>query len=461
MFTTLLLHAYTLLIVLLLFGVTIFIHELGHFLVARWCGLQVDAFSIGFGPAIWKRTIKGVEYKICLLPFGGYVALPQMDPAVGREDSEAKRRELPPVTPGKKILVGVAGVIGNMILAILIAYIVYWGGQSYAPPDGKVVLGYVETNSAAYAAGARIGDQIESVSGKPVGTWEEFLLATALGDAPELRILHPNGEVLETRLPREEIMGTSYIPGLGPLNYVYVLRARPGSSAEAAGLRNGDRLLVFDGVELYSREQLVDLVNERPNQTVPLLIERGGEKMTLSVTPAYDADIGRTLIGIEFNTLDVKPPWAQIKSHAMLIVRLLKALTTPREAKAAAGAVGGPVAILTMFWFYVQGSFIMALWFTCLLNVNLAVLNLLPIPVLDGGHIALSLGEMIARRPASPRVVSLIWNVSAVLLIALFLMLTWRDVNRFFVKRPGAVEQEAPAVEEGVGSPAAEAVGGP
>ncbi|MCZ7590824.1 MAG: RIP metalloprotease RseP [Kiritimatiellae bacterium] len=448
MLHALLLNAYTLIVVLLLFGVTIFIHELGHFLVARWCGLTVDAFSIGFGPAIWKKKVNGIEYKIGILPFGGYVALPQMDPAIGREDSEAKKRELAPVTPGRKILVGLAGVTGNLILAIIIAYIVYWGGQSYAPPEGQVVLGYVETNSAAYAAGVRVGDQIASVSGKPVASWEEFMLATALAPDPVVKFVHPDGEINQIELPRQEFMGARYIPGISPLNYCYVLRARPGSSAEAAGLRNGDRLLSFDGIELLSREQLVDLVNERPNQTVPLIIERNGKQVALTVTPQYEEDIGRTLIGIEFNTLDVKKPWAQIKAHAMLIVNLLKGLTTPREAKAAAGAVGGPVAILTMFWLYVQGSFIMALWFTCLLNVNLAILNLLPIPVLDGGHIVLSLGEMIARRPASPKVVSVIWNGSAILLISVFLLLTWRDIERFYIKRPHHDPAQTEAVEQ-------------
>lgn len=449
MFESILLNAYTLVVVLLLFGVTIFIHELGHFLVARWCGLTVDAFSIGFGPAIWKRTINGIEYKIGILPFGGYVALPQMDPAINAENSDAKQRSLSPVSPGKKILVALAGVTGNMILAVLIAYIVYWGGQSYAPPEGRVTLGYVDTNSAAYASGLRIGDQIESVSGQPVGTWDAFILATALGADPVLQVRHPDGVSFAATLPREEFMGASYIPGIGPLNYCYVLRARPGSSAEAAGLRNGDRLVSLDGIELFSREQLVELVNERANQTVPLLIERAGKELALTVTPALDPELGRALIGIEFNTLDVKKPFAQIKSHAMLIVRLLKGLTTPREAKAAAGAVGGPVAILTMFWLYVQGSFVMALWFTCLLNVNLAVLNLLPIPVLDGGHIVLSLGELISRRHASPRVVRAIWNGSAILLIILFAMLTLRDINRFFFKSsreaapPAAVETPA------------------
>lgn len=448
MLHALLLNAYTLIVVLLLFGITIFIHELGHFLVARWCGLTVDAFSIGFGPAVWKKKINGIEYKVGILPFGGYVSLPQMDPAVGSEDSDAKKRELPPVTPGRKVLVALAGVTGNMILAVIIAYVVYWGGQSYAPPEGQVVLGYVETNSPAYAAGVRAGDQIAAVSGKPVASWDEFVLATALASDSVITFVHPDGRMNDLELPRQEFMGAKYIAGISPLNYCYVLRARPGSSAEAAGLRNGDRLLSFDGVELLSREQLVDLVNQRANQPVPLIIERDGGQVALTVTPEYDADLDRALIGIEFNTLDVKKPWAQIKAHAMLIVNLLKGLTTPREAKAAAGAVGGPVAILTMFWLYVQGSFIMALWFTCLLNVNLAILNLLPIPVLDGGHIVLSLGEMIARRPASPKVVSIIWNGSAILLISLFVLLTWRDIDRFFIKRPHHEPAPVEAVEK-------------
>jgi len=138
----------------------------------------------------------------------------------------------------------------------------------------------------------------------------------------------------------------------------------------------------------------------------------------------------------------------------MLIVSLLKSLVTPRESKAAAGAVGGPVAIITMFWFYVQSSFIMALWFTCLVNVNLAVINLLPLPVLDGGHIMISLWEIITRRPVSYRVVTVIWNVFVIVLFTLFATLTWRDVQRLMVVR----KQQAPQqVEADTNAPPVEA----
>ncbi|MCS6770862.1 MAG: RIP metalloprotease RseP [Kiritimatiellae bacterium] len=439
------LNAYTLIVVLALFGLTIFVHELGHFLVARWCGLAVDTFAIGFGPAIWRRTIRGVEYKIGILPFGGYVALPQMDPAGGREDSERNRRALPPVAPWRKILVALAGVTCNMILAYAVAHVVYWKGQSFAPPEDRVVLGYVDPDSEAYAAGLRIGDVIVAVNGKPVKTWDEFMMDVALAANPVLTVRHASGEQAELTLARREIMGASFIPGISPMNYCYVLRARPGSSAEAAGLRNGDRVVRFDGIQLYSREHLIQLANERADRPVPIVIEREGRELELTVTPKYDPSVGRALIGIEFNTLDVKKPMDQIKSHALLIVRLLKGLTTPSEAKAAAGAVGGPFAILAMFWLYVQSSLVMALWFTCLLNVNLAILNLLPIPVLDGGHIMLALWEMAARRPASPRVVGWIWNGSAVLLIGLFLFLSWRDINRFYLRRPTPADAEPTA----------------
>lgn len=431
MLETLLAHALTLLTVLVLFGLTIFIHELGHFWVARKCGLVVDAFAIGFGPALWKRKINGVEWKICLLPFGGYVALPQMDPGSDHPDSDMAKRKLPRVAPWKRILVALAGVTGNMILAIIVAYVVYAGGKSFAPPEGEVKLGFVETNSAAYAAGLRMGDIVDRVNDKPVRSWEEFILAGALGEQPRLAVRSATLGAHEVTLPTAELMGTRYVEGVLPLNYCYVLNVTPDSSAAAAGLQSGDRILTLDGVELFSREHLMDQVQAVGAREVPLTFLREGQTLETRVTPAFSEETGRYLIGIMFNQLDVKKPMEQIKSHAMLIVRLLKALVTPGESKAAAGAVGGPVAIIGMFWLYVQSSFIMALWFTCLLNVNLAVLNLLPIPVLDGGHIVLAAWEGLTRKAVSYKVVSFVWNASAVLLLSLFLLLTWRDVKRF------------------------------
>jgi regulator of sigma E protease len=232
------------------------------------------------------------------------------------------------------------------------------------------------------------------------------------------------------------------------VNYCYVLNVMPGSSAEEAGLQPKDKIVAFNGVKLFSREQFTDLVNRAADQKSPITIERKGEQLNLQVTPRYNEKEKRALIGIVFNTFDVKKPWAQIKSHSMLIVRLLQALVTPKEAKNAAGAVGGPVAIFQMFWLYVQMGLIAALWFTGLLNVNLAILNLLPLPVLDGGHIMFSLWEWITGKPVHERVVEWLVNIFATLLIVLFVFLTYRDVVRwgaFRAMRKEAMEKAAPA----------------
>ncbi len=436
--------AYFVFMVLLLFGITIFVHELGHYLVARWCGMVVEVFSIGFGPALWKKEIGGITYKIGCIPFGGYVALPQMEPGAGQkkeakkdtpaeksEQDEKPERILPPIAPWKKILVALAGATGNMILAVLIAFVVYWGGKSHAPVETECVLGYVETNSVAYAEGLRMGEIIEAVNGSSVHQWDDFVMTAALADHVLLRLRGVDGTVRELPVTTEPFLGGRMVMGLYPRNYCSVLKVEAGSSAEKAGILPGDTIVEFDGAELYSREHLIDLVNEARDQIKPAKIKRHGEVLDIQVQPAYSEEVQRARIGVVFNTFDVKKPWEQIKSHSMLIVRLLKALVTPKEARNAAGAVGGPIAIFQMFWLYVQTSFIMSLWFTGLLNVNLAILNLLPIPVLDGGHVLFSLWEWITRRPLSERIVGVLVNVFATLLIVLFVFLTYRDIARW------------------------------
>lgn len=444
---------YSVFMVFLLFGITIFVHELGHFLVARWLGLRAEVFSIGFGPALWKKKHHGVTYKIGALPLGGYVALPQMDPGGNNTSSEGE--PLPPVEPWKKILVALAGVTGNMILAFLIAYIVYWGGKSYAPAEAQCTIGWVETNSVAYAQGLRIGDSIVEVNGKSVGNWEEFVLGSAFFKKAELVVDRADGTRTELTLPTDEFMGARHIPGLAPLNYCYVLNVVSGSSAEEAGLKPRDKIIELDGVKLYSRGHLTTVVDERAGQLVPIKFERDGEVMESMVRPAYNEKEGRALIGIAFNTLDVKKPWPQIKSHATLIFRFLGALLSPKEARAAAQGVAGPVAIFALFWFYVQTGLIAALWFTGLLNVNLAVLNLLPIPILDGGHIVFSLIEAARRKPLSPRLVNAVSNVFMVLLLAVFLLISYRDVVRLPKwSSLGATDEAVPAETIGDSAPA-------
>lgn len=434
---------FSIVLVVLLFGFTIFIHELGHFLVARWCGMTVDAFAIGMGPAIWKRKVNGVEYKLCLFPIGGYVALPQMGPSEETgKTAEEENRQLPPAKPIPKILVGLAGVTFNMLFAIFLAYVIFWESKAIAPEYETSAVGYVDTNSAAFAAGVLAGDVIVAVNGESVSTWEQFIVVSALRDQVTLDLRRGEGETVVVTLATTKVTGGRLVEGIYPKNHVIVLDLLPESPAGQAGVLPGDHILSLDGILLFSREQMVDMIHASEGRPIVLEIDRKGEKVSLTVTPKYNAEHKRAMIGISFRTDEVKKPWDQIKSHATLIFRILKALVTPSESRAAAEAIGGPVAIIDIFLKFAAMGFMQALWFACLLNVNLAVMNLLPLPVLDGGHIMFSIWELITRRPAPPKLIAFLWKVSAVLLLSLFLLLTYRDVARIFAgsKKEKAVE---------------------
>ena len=437
------------LLVAVFFGLTVFVHELGHYLVARWLGLQVDVFSIGFGPAIWKRTVKGIAYKIGCLPLGGYVSLPQLDPGGGKTE-DGQSRNLPRVAPWKKALVAVAGAFCNVLFAVLLAYIVYWGGKSLVYAERDCVVGYVATNSVAFESGLMPGDVIAAVNGNSITRWDQFILESALNDQVELRILKRDGTENTLVLPTVKMdMGGRLVEGVMKQTPCLIIGIIPGSSAEESGLKPSDVIREFAGQPIYSINQLTDLVNQNQDQPVPVLITRNGEAMTFTVTPRYNETAGRALIGIEHNPFDIyKSPRDQLVGWASPVFRLLKALVTPREARAAASAVGGPVAILDMIWKAVQTSLLLALWLTGLLNVNLAILNLLPIPILDGGHIVFALWEMITRRPVHEKVINVLANVFGSILIILFIMLTFNDFRRLIL--PRFTHKEQPQEEEAV-----------
>ncbi|MDP6631431.1 MAG: RIP metalloprotease RseP [Kiritimatiellia bacterium] len=440
-------------ILVLLFGVTIFIHELGHYLTARWLGLVVEVFSIGFGPSIWEKKIKGIRYKIGCIPFGGYVALPQLDPSgmshIQGSDDEAEagkesRPPLPSIAPWRKIIVSAAGAIGNTLLAILIAWLVFWIGIPAGPSERSSVVGFVAPESAAYVEDLRIGDEVVAVNGTPVKSWRDVRLEVALNQTVTLSVRRLGVEgtreiILETG---EGIVGEASLEGVSGCNLCQVLQVTAGMSAESAGVQADDVITEFDGVPVWSRGHLSELVGQRQGRTVPMKVQRetdeGRQELELTVTPAFDVENNKARIGIVFNTMAVEHdtivrprPMEQLRGHASAIVRVLRALVTPRQAKAASQAVGGPVAIMISYWAIVKTSIMLAVWFTGFLNVNLAILNLLPIPVLDGGHIVFSLWELIFRKPVSPKFVNALVNVFAVLLIGVMILLSVRDLDRF------------------------------
>ncbi len=440
----------------ILFGVTIFVHELGHYLVARWCGMVIDVFSIGFGPPLWKKKVGDTVYKIGVIPFGGYVALPQLDPAAmstvqgkASEDEASTAaedavpvRELPPISPWKKILVSLAGAAGNVVLAVIMAWVIFFAPE--AETDAAIPrLGYVVEESAAYAAGLRAGDSLLAVDGEPVASWIEFATLCVLKGGNDgsvtISAQAEGDEVRELVVPvTESEMGVPVVDGLVRSSTCLAADVIEGGSAAAAGVQRGDSLLEFDGIVVEGPDHFIELVAARPGQDVMLRVQRDDELIDLKVTPAFNEVHGRALVGIQLAGMDAGPmPWmqhkepmAQIKGDATGIARILRALVTPKESKQAAKGLGGPIMIFATLWISIQTSFLNALGFLRFLNINLAMLNLLPIPVLDGGHIVFSLWEAVTRRRVHPKVVGALVNVFAVLLIGAFLILTYRDATR-------------------------------
>ncbi len=435
---------YIIFMMIFLFGITIFVHEWGHFIVAKKCGLVVETFSIGMGPALWSKKIDGIVYKIGAFPIGGYVSLPQLDPAgmerMQGENGDGERTAMPDISPWKKIAVAVAGPFCNIVFALLIGIIVALAPQTISDEDG-VFIAEVSTESAAYTSGIRNGDEITAVNGNPVKSWYETRVEILLAGGKEKPIAltvnnDRDGERVLVVAVNPPDSAEHLIEGVSQAMPCQVQQVIPDSPAEAAGLIENDIIIKINGTIVQGVTHFIETIQKNGDQKIPLLIKREGEYQTLHVSPNYDKENDRVMIGIFFGgTLSM--PWSlsgnpieQIKSDASSIFRLLKALTTPGESKQAAGGLGGPIAIFTMIWIALKMGIINALGLIRFININLAILNLLPLPVLDGGHVCFALWEGITKRKVHPKVVASLINTFAILLISAMLILSLRDVER-------------------------------
>ena len=447
---------YTVFAALFLFGITVFVHEFGHFIVARRCGLVVKTFSIGFGRAIFKWEKDGILYKIGWIPFGGYVALPQLDPEGMEKIQGGESNEtFPEISPCKKIAVAVSGPLGNIVLAVLLALALWLIPGNDAGTQIRPIIGSIETNSAAYAAGLRQGDEITTVNGAAIKNWYDFTVEALLKNSDTVALDVRNAGVeKQLRIPVVKIeSGERIMEGVKPAIPCLFGAVTAGSPADRAGVKSGDVALALNGVSVLGWEHFTEMMQAaKPDVPAELTVERKGETLALSITPEYNAEYKRIMVGVQLGGSGL--PWMlyrnpvdQLKYDALAIVRVLKALVTPAEAKQAAGGLGGPIAIFTMLTMSIKMGLVNTLGLIRFLNINLAVLNLLPIPVLDGGHIVFALWHGITRRKPNLKVQMVLTNMFAVLLIGAMLILSFNDIDRkfqikkFFGKLSGQTEQ--------------------
>jgi regulator of sigma E protease len=427
--------------VVLLFGAAVFVHEFGHFLMARRRGLKVEGFSIGFGPKVfgWRRA--GIDYAWRWIPAGGYVKLPQMVTSEAIEGRSEDSTELPPVSPLSKILVALAGPTMNALFAFLIAAFLFFVGLPVRV--NPAVVGGVEPGSPEAQLDIRAGDRIIAVNGRRVKSWEDAQMIAAMA--------HTN--VLPVVIAREDVTNTYYLTArindnlglkildLEPMAHPVIRQVFAGSAATAAGLQKEDTVLSFAGVPVVGQEQLVNLIKKRPGTPSPIEIKRGQQRLKLTVTPKVDPTTRVGMLGIEIgaDTGSVyqlqRPgpaPWTLIAEITGQTLGTFSALIHSRQTGVGVKDLSGPPGILAMLAAELKIDYRLGLKFMVLLNISLAILNLLPLPVLDGGHILLAIVEQLRGRPLSPRIQEYATSVFALLLISFMLYVSYNDVVRRF-----------------------------
>jgi regulator of sigma E protease len=477
--------------VVLLFNLLIGVHELGHFLAAKWRGLKIDRFAIWFGKPIWKKEINGVEYALGWIPAGGYVALPQMatmeiiegkrgEPEkktiepfaerVGGDLKETKVEALPNVSALDKIIVAFAGPLFSFGLAFVFAFVVWGVGKPSNEADNSTVIGWADPNGPAWQAGLRPGDKVLEVDGHPV---KNFLPTGSLSDSVKWRIITSTGPTVAIKYLRDGKEAMAYpVPTNMPTKWyerkslrqilvdsasrATILQITSNSPAALAGLKTNDEVIALNGEKIYSSDSIDYAQKAMSNGIVKpltLTIRRGNEQFDrtlLAVKPLQPTNVP-PLLGIlswkgDTNFTLVHPnPWDQVSASATQIFSTVGALFEPKG-QISVQQLGGAVMIIRVYsnLFEDEDGWRRVLWFSVILNVNLALLNLLPLPVLDGGHIMLSLLEVIRRRPVSARILNSIQSGFAVLLIGFMIYIAFFDAGDWL--RSARANRDVPIV---------------
>jgi regulator of sigma E protease len=431
---------YVVVAVVMLFGASIFLHELGHFLMARWRGLKIEGFAIGFGPKIfgWKKD--GIDYAWRWIPAGGYVKLPQMMTSDALEGAAADPAEkLPPITPLSKILVSFAGPFMNVVFAFAVATLIYFVGLPVT--INPSFIGYVDPKSPEAAMGIQEGDRIVEVDGQKVISWDDVQADTIFARTNVIPVvIEHNGvnKAYHLTATVSDTIGLKVL-NLDPRDHAVIEQVNPGSAAEAGGLKAGDEVVSVNKMPVYGQERFVEMIQARALQPTEIVVIRDKERITKIVTPALNPANQKGLIGAMVTASSTmryqvqKPgpaPWTQVADVINKTIGTFGALLHSKQTGVGAKDMTGPVGILTILAMQVNTDYRLALSFLVLLNINLAMINLLPLPVLDGGHIVMSLIEWVRRRPINIRIVEYTTTVFAVLLISFVLYVSYNDIKR-------------------------------
>jgi regulator of sigma E protease len=436
-------------------AILITVHEFGHFWVARRLGVKVLRFSIGFGKPLWKRVspVDGTEYVIAAIPLGGYVKMldEHEEPVPEAELGRAFNRQ----SLWRRSAIVVAGPLFNFFFAILAYWMVFVSGDVGLRP----LVGEIEPDSIAYQAGFRLGDELLAVGERPTATWEAAVYALVAeyleGEDLAVRVKDAEQREMVYWLDGKALMALSDDPnilksiGLSPQHPVVpplIGEVVAGDPADAAGLRKGDLLLSADGRALLTWNEWVEYVRERPGQAIALRVARAGTDIDLRIIPkplAQGAEtIGRIGAGVDvpedlYERYRVEIRLGPVEALGMALNKtfdlsalMLKVLGRMVLGDASIENLSGPISIAESAGKSASHGFSHFIKFLAVVSISLGVLNLLPIPVLDGGHLMYFLIEAVKGEPLSENVLMLGQRIGLALLLGLMTLAFYVDLSR-------------------------------
>ena len=437
-------------------GILVFIHEFGHFAAAKLSGMRADVFAIGFGKRLFGYNKKSgfsfgelpkdfdveghTDYRLSLLPLGGYVKIAGMVDESGDvsfADKEPQPYEFRAKPVWAKIFVITAGVFMNLMLA----WAIFWGANFFQgkPITQTTTIAYVEEGSPASVAGFVTGDKILSVNNKSVTTWEDLraeIFINTLGENINVKVLRDGKEqnlLVERKLiPDDETQAMFLVPeGVKPA----IGEVVKDSPAEKAGIKAGDVLISLNGATLYSAKQTTELISSNAGKELQLVVQRDNKDINLSVTPGPDAKIGVAIGPVFMGKTSMRTygafesvyyGWKDIEKMTALTFSMIgKVFTGDVEFKK---AFGGPIKIAQIAAKSADSGMANFLYFLALLSLSLAILNIMPFPVLDGGHLVMIIIEAAIKREIPIKIKMAIQNTGLVLLLLLMAFIIYNDI---------------------------------
>ncbi len=424
----------------------IFVHELGHFLVARRCGVVVEKFSLGFGPKIFGKTVGETEYLISAIPLGGYVKMKgeELDEATSEEGSFSA------ALVQHRLAIAFAGPLFNILFAVVIYTFVYMAGVKTLAPT----VGTVKDISPAQSAGLQTGDQILAIQEKPIRFWDELQdrVHSSPGQALDFQVKRQTEGILNISITPiseeiEDLLGDKKQVGLIGISPMVntVTYIKEGTAADRAGLQIDDRILAVEATPIFGWSDLRTAAVDRPEEELIFRIQRGKTEVLVPLTPTLKEvedqngkkiEIGEIGIGMsgrlvleQYGLLgaflrSIEETWRLTHLIAVSVKKMI-------FGSIPADQIGGPILIFQIYGEQAEQGFNELIRLTALLSINLGLINLLPIPVLDGGHIFFFLIELIKGRPVSEKSRERAQQVGLFMLISLMVFAFYNDIMRF------------------------------